>query len=823
MSASLVSPLVVDPELVGAKGARLALAAADGVRVPRAMALTTAAYQRFFEANALEDFQQQVTRRLARDGSLAGIPDLEEVWAGLRPELVIPGEVQAALAEAMASVAAAGAPVILRSSANLEDSPQASLAGLFHSVPGLTDAEGAGEALLEIWARAQGAAIVAALLERDMDPGRLRVAVLVQEYLELERMAVSFSVNPRDNRASPLIETMALEDAGSPDDSLSSIVLLSPFQRSQVTDLDQRLRDLLEGPVDMELGWVGGGVTLLQARPQVLTPLMNTEARWSRSLTSERYPLPLTPLGFSNIEKVFDAAIRHFLSFLGRPPDAGTPVACQMGGVIYANQELFSLERSVRPQLSKLAALRVGAGVLASLLTRLRPWRDLQDLLALGRAGGRLGDRPDSFGVDVALRVVVAFLDEAEARHVGTWEVTLRRFLRRVTELEVEIDPGLSVLELRRIERELTRATIEFLGPDLVIYALKEVCFRVLEELLRLAGAAAGRRDLVAALGIMDENPTTAMNRELVALARLRGQPAFAAARSGFLERFGHITCSWDVRDPLLGEDAQALDALLEALAEAEPPPEPPPAGPPEGMLRDRVACYPRLLVAYDQLTARLRRYMKMDEEHHLYTSRVMVPCRRMVRILAERLVDRGVLPDTDAIHFLRDEEVWRILLGDEDRSRHFLVATRRGLYQRQRAALEEAYPCAEAARWRGLGAAAGEARGPARRVASLRDAAAVVAGEILVVRTPDPAWTMVYPLAAGVVAETGALLSHGVVAAREHGIPVVVGVEGLFGAISDGRILEIDGTHGEVRMLAAREPEAPAAPLDPLGPMDPD
>ena len=54
-------------------------------------------------------------------------------------------------------------------------------------------------------------------------------------------------------------------------------------------------------------------------------------------------------------------------------------------------------------------------------------------------------------------------------------------------------------------------------------------------------------------------------------------------------------------------------------------------------------------------LAARLGRYMQMDEEHHLYTARVLLPTRRIVRLLGERLVDRGVLEDWDEIHFLTD------------------------------------------------------------------------------------------------------------------------------------------------------------------------
>jgi len=40
--------------------------------------------------------------------------------------------------------------------------------------------------------------------------------------------------------------------------------------------------------------------------------------------------------------------------------------------------------------------------------------------------------------------------------------------------------------------------------------------------------------------------------------------------------------------------------------------------------------------------------------------------------------------------------------------------------------------------------------------------------GDILVSRFTYPAWTMLYPLAAGLVAEIGGLMTHGSVVARE-------------------------------------------------------
>ncbi|MDP7532463.1 MAG: PEP-utilizing enzyme, partial [SAR202 cluster bacterium] len=51
-------------------------------------------------------------------------------------------------------------------------------------------------------------------------------------------------------------------------------------------------------------------------------------------------------------------------------------------------------------------------------------------------------------------------------------------------------------------------------------------------------------------------------------------------------------------------------------------------------------------------------------------------------------------------------------------------------------------------------------------------------------------------------VVETGGILSHAAVTAREYGIPAVMGIAGATRTIRDGQLLEVDGTEGTVRLL---------------------
>jgi len=74
--------------------------------------------------------------------------------------------------------------------------------------------------------------------------------------------------------------------------------------------------------------------------------------------------------------------------------------------------------------------------------------------------------------------------------------------------------------------------------------------------------------------------------------------------------------------------------------------------------------------------------------------------------------------------------------------------------------------------------------------------------GEVLVCEMTLPTWTPLFSTIAAVVSDTGGVLSHGAVVAREYGIPAVFGVGSATAAIRDGQLVEVDGDAGLVRLL---------------------
>ena len=102
----------------------------------------------------------------------------------------------------------------------------------------------------------------------------------------------------------------------------------------------------------------------------------------------------------------------------------------------------------------------------------------------------------------------------------------------------------------------------------------------------------------------------------------------------------------------------------------------------------------------------------------------------------------------------------------------------------------------------RGQAASAGAARGAARVIFSLADADKLKPGQILVTKATTPPWTPLFGTAAAVVTDTGGVLSHCAVVAREYGIPAVVGTGNATQTIQDGQLLEVNGSAGTVRIL---------------------
>jgi len=74
--------------------------------------------------------------------------------------------------------------------------------------------------------------------------------------------------------------------------------------------------------------------------------------------------------------------------------------------------------------------------------------------------------------------------------------------------------------------------------------------------------------------------------------------------------------------------------------------------------------------------------------------------------------------------------------------------------------------------------------------------------GDIVVTKSTDPSWVMVFPLLKGLIVEKGSLLSHSAIISREMNIPAIVGVQGVTTALKTGDIVQFDGSTGIIKKL---------------------
>jgi pyruvate,water dikinase len=98
-----------------------------------------------------------------------------------------------------------------------------------------------------------------------------------------------------------------------------------------------------------------------------------------------------------------------------------------------------------------------------------------------------------------------------------------------------------------------------------------------------------------------------------------------------------------------------------------------------------------------------------------------------------------------------------------------------------------------------GVPASRGVYRGRARIVTTPADFGRLVQGDVLVAPMTTPAYNVVLPLLGAVVTDTGGVLSHAAIVAREYHIPAVVATGTATTSVTDGCVVTVDGDRGLV------------------------
>jgi len=101
-----------------------------------------------------------------------------------------------------------------------------------------------------------------------------------------------------------------------------------------------------------------------------------------------------------------------------------------------------------------------------------------------------------------------------------------------------------------------------------------------------------------------------------------------------------------------------------------------------------------------------------------------------------------------------------------------------------------------------GAAGSPGEAEGPARVILDIDQLAELEEGEILVAPSTSPSWTPVFGKIAAAVLDSGGIMSHAAIVAREYGLPAVIGTGTGTKRIRTGDRLHVDANAGIVTIL---------------------
>ena len=425
----------------------------------------------------------------------------------------------------------------------------------------------------------------------------------------------------------------------------------------------------------------------------------------------------------------------------------------------------------------------------------------------------------DAFDLEGATR-------DAFAAHVAeTWQR-----LRRVWELHFEIvlPAYLAVSEFDELYRGLFPEA-GALDSYRLLEGLPNLTVEVGQAAWRLSRRA-GRQ----VREVLTSYPAADVPAALYATAEGR---AFLAEVEAYVDRYGRRADKWTIVAPSWTEDPTPVIERLQDFVR-RPDSEAPEvttqaaAAARERAItdaRERLRDYPAQIAGqFEAMLAAAQSGLVISEDHNFYIDNMSIHHLRAVLLEAgRRLAADGAIVAADDVFMLSPDEL-RSALEAPGANLRAVVEQRLAAIAEQRTitpppvlgAIPTAPPPDDpftrfALKFngvpqapgnerevRGSAGSSGIVRGTARVIASISESGRIRPGDIIVAETTAPPWTPLFATVAAVVTDTGGVLSHCAVVAREYGIPAVVGTGIATTVIADGQTIEVDGDAGIVRIV---------------------
>jgi pyruvate,water dikinase len=839
-----------DRALCGGKAAGLAQLQRAGFSVPDGICLTTelcrAALRQLDVAARVEALAADPhIDPQTRSDRLADIRRLVET-APLPPSIVdaIHGAVMTVRTDWNGMLA-------VRSSAVLEDHPDASHAGIHASFVGQYAAPAVVARVKSCWASLWSERAWAYRERLGIPHADAAMAVIVQRFVAGGRAGVAFSADPLSgDSATVVIEavrgtgeaivggtltpeqyrvTISGETTAVHAERSSARPVLGGAEIRTLARVVKRVEHALQQPVDVEWVYDGDTLWLVQSRPMRRGAPRREETLWTRANLKEVFPDLPSPLAASYVEVALNRMFREYHSAQGYAVRADTGLVRVFRGRPYLNLTLMTHMTVVRGGNPSIVA-RLFGGAMPSGAPVERPVsRPVMDL----RQGARL----------VRELLTTIFLTPRRAERLFR---TMRRRAKRYAAVPLERldDAAVSQHLIRLANTLLHPATLRRLHE---IVSAQSRAYMILERLLAAwIPAEAGRllAQLVTGLGTL---PNTRLTYRLVALSEvaraeprveaflmeardreaLRTYPAvlggtrFLADLDEVLREFGHRgPFESDVMSPRFEEQPELLLEIIQTYLRAPALENPARHEAYRRRLREgaerevRVALRDRPWLTFvlqstilSVVGRALQRLVAQRDENRHVTTLLVAHLRRVALEIGRRAARKGSFAAADDVFFVRWDEFAGVLTGPRRDWRTLVAERRRERARNETVSAPDLLRGDESADddaphgLGGFGVSPGRVTGTVKIIKSPADLRAL-GGEIAVVSAIEPSLTSIFPLVTGLIAEIGGLLSHGAILAREYGLPAVVNAKDITRRLHDGDRIELDGTSGRIRLL---------------------
>jgi pyruvate,water dikinase len=712
----------------------------------------------------------------------------------------------------------------VRSSANLEDGLASSFAGQFTSVLDVQGVDETLQAIWSIWATTQSPAVDAYLGQNGADMQDLKMAVVVQEMVPPQVSGVAFSKNPMTGLDEIVVEAVWGSGAALVQEGITPARWINKWgtwtsapdelsgehgiKLGLIEDVVRQTKEIARAygrPVDLEWVFDGHKVTWVQLREitSLDIPL------YSNRISREVFPGIIKPLIWSvNVPLVNGAWVALLTELIGPNDIEPESLAGYFYSRAYFNMgalgQVFELLGLPRETLELLMGIEVEGPERPSFKPSPKTYALLPRMLRFGLDKARLARRLEAFlpameGEFQAFRgKQVADLSEEQLLN----EIDRLYPLAQETAYYNIVTPLLMQVYSRTLKGQLGRMDVDFESFDLTAGMQELERFEPNVHLARLHRL----------YSTLDEDlQARILESRYDQLAALPGAEALQEGIAQFLDQFGHLSDSGNdfSHEPW----RENPDLILQMITTYTPH---------EGGAMHKVqfkdlglpALRRPLFKSIYNRTRRFRWYREAVSSLYTYGYGLF---RDYFLALGDHFCRRGILAQRDDIFYLYMEEVQEIVeSGSLAQDCKMLVSERRAEIDRVRDIAppdtiygDQAPPLDpnQGKGLKGIPTSRGHYAGPARILRGIQDLSKLQEGDVLVIPYSDVGWTPLFTRAGAVVAESGGILSHSSIIAREYGIPAVVSVPGAC-QLADGTLVTVDGYRGDIIVHAETQAE---------------